>query len=294
MNEKVWPAGKSLAGKTVAIPGATGGIGVPVCRMLLRLSARLVLVCRNRDKAAELIVQLKTEFPEAHIFWVPVDLSDMESVKDAVKELNNLPVDILIHNAGAYAIPETVCATGFHPVYQINFVSPYYMTRKLLPHLQQRHAKVIVVGSIAHNYSHMDPRNCDFKGKKISKVYGNSKRYLMFAMAELMKQYPDVRFAIAHPGLAFTAMSNHFSKFTYALLKWPMKLIYMKPEKSARSIVMAIFKKVPYLHWIGPGHFHIWGDPKISKLTTCDVRERRAIYKTAEKIYTELEENNGK
>ena len=85
-------------------------------------------------------------------------------------------------------------------------------------------------------------------------------------------------------------MSNHFSKFTYALLKWPMKLMYMKPEKAARSIVMAVFKKVPYLHWIGPKHFCIWGDPAVKKLTTCAAPERKQIYKIAEKIYSTLEE----
>lgn len=277
-----------LAGKTVVITGATGGLGVPVCRMLLSLSARLVLLCRSREKAEHLIVVLKGEFPEGIVTWLPADLRDMDSVKQVCLKLKKMPIDILMHNAGAYQIPEEPCSTGYHPVYQINFLSPYYMTKELLPVLEQRRGKVVVVGSIAYRYSHIDPENRDFSGRKIHLVYGNSKRYLIFSHTELMQKHPQAAFSIVHPGLAFTAISNHFSDALYALLKWPMKLIYMRPEMSARSLVKGICREVPMLYWMGPRYFNIWGDPSVKKLTGCGKAEQQRIYETAEQIIKEL------
>ena len=282
--------GRTLEGKTVAVTGVTGGLGRPICEGLLTLGARLVLLSRDREKTGELLQALYGEFPQAHLFWVPLDLADMDSVRSAVRELAGLPVDVLIHNAGAYQLPAEPCDTGFQQVFQINFLSPYYMTRALLPCLEERRGKVIVVGSIAHKYRRSNPENPDFTGKRIPLIYGNSKRYLMFATEQLMQEHPQVRFAIAHPGLAFTAMSNHFSRFTYALLKYPMKLLYMKPEKAARSIVRAVFVKVPAGRWIGPRHFHIWGNPKVSKLQSCPEKEKKSMFRTSEKLIRRLEQ----
>ena len=46
-----------LSGQTVAITGATGGIGIQVCKILSSLNANLILIDRNED----LDVALKNE-----------------------------------------------------------------------------------------------------------------------------------------------------------------------------------------------------------------------------------------
>ena len=280
-----------MSGKTVAITGATGGLGRELCRNIAKLNASLVLLDRNLEKSHNLAAELKAEFPNLQITHIRTDLEDMDSVYKTSKELQSMPIDVFIHNAGAYSIPRRKCDTGFDNVFQINFVSPYYLIRSLLPNLRKREgARVIVVGSIAHNYSKSDPDNIDFSYvKQASKVYGNAKRYLMFSMYELFKNETKVSLAVTHPGITFTNITNHYPKLIFALIKHPMKIIFMKPAKACLSIVQGLFDSTDYFEWIGPSLFGVWGKPKLQRLKTCSKKESEQIAKTAEEIYNTLQ-----
>lgn len=279
----------SLKNKTAAITGATGGLGCEICRSILAAGGRLILLTRDREKTSILRGQLLEEFPGSDITYYLCDLTDMEQVKALCDMLRPLPIDILILNAGAYAIPRLTCSTGYDNVFQTNFVSHYYMVKQLLPQLAARKGRIAAMGSIAHDYSKTDPRDIDFARRtKASLVYGNSKRYLMFALTELMKDNPDVRLTIAHPGITLTNITAHYPKALFALIKLPMKVTFMTPRQAARSMEEGLFRNLPYLTWIGPAYFDIWGNPKVSNLTTCDAEERQRIYETAEAIYEKL------
>ena len=291
MRKETWlqKNGTSLEGKTIAITGATGGLGREICMDLLALGGNLVLLNRNPDKNQALRRELLAQYPKANISDIPVDLTNIGSVKAACAALSQLSLDILIHNAGAYSIPREICSTGLLNVFQINFAAPYYMTKQLLPLLSQRHGKVVVMGSIAHTYSKTDPRDLDFATRTGSSlIYGNSKRYLMFAMGELLKDHPHVEFAIAHPGITFTGITDHYPKVIFAIIKHPMKVIFMKPATAARGMILAVCRQLPYLHWAGPRFFHIWGDPSVRLLRTCGLQERQRIFRDAEKMYQKL------
>lgn len=280
---------KSLSGKTVALTGSTGGIGNELCGHLLSIDARLVLIDRNKSKSQALKEKLESEFENAKIKCITADLEDINSVNEACKRLAENDIDIFIHNAGAYSIPRRKCDTGYDNVFQINFVSPYYMIKKLLTHLRKKHGKAIIVGSIAHNYSVTDENDVDFSTRKqASLVYGNAKRYLMFALNELFAEEDGVSFAIAHPGITFTNITAHYPKLIFAIIKHPMKIIFMKPKKASLSIVKAIFDDCEYCQWIGPKIFDVWGLPSKKTLKTCDDAERKKIYAIAEDIYEKL------
>ncbi len=279
----------SLEGKTVAVTGSTGGIGKELCRYLLSLNAKLVLIDRNQKRSEDLEKELKSEFTNASISRFTADMSNQDSIKQVCEQLQHLPIDTLILNAGAYSIPRHTCNTGFDNVFQINFVSPYYMVRELLPTLRKQNGKVTVVGSIAHNYSKTDPKDVDFSGKsKASLVYGNAKRYLMFSLIELFKNETDVSLAVTHPGITFTNITAHYPKLIFAIIKYPMKIIFMKPKKACLSILFGLFSKCDGKEWIGPCVFNIWGYPKKQPLKTCDEAESARIFAVAEEIYTRI------
>lgn len=291
MNVKHWMArhAGSLKGKTVAITGSTGGLGQELCRHLLCLGAALILLDRNQRKAEALEQALMAEYPDACIFRIPLDLSDMASVRSACDALEGREFDVLIHNAGAYSIPRCICDTGYDNVFQINFVSPYYMTCRLLPHLRKRGGRVVAVGSIAHNYSLTDEKDVDFRTrKKASRVYGNAKRYLMYGLHELFKQETEVSLAIAHPGITFTNITSHYPPLIFAIIKYPMKVIFMRPRAAALSVLRGVFEKSKYRTWIGPCLFDIWGKPSVKPLKTASNEEIARIDSTARDIYAGL------
>lgn len=279
---------RSLAGKTVAITGSTGGLGRELCRYLASLGASLVLVDRSSTRSEAHKARLLTEFPNVCISTVTADLADMTSVRAATEQLLALPLDLFIHNAGAYHIPRHICDTGYDNVFQINFVSPYYMIRTLLPLLKARGGRVMAVGSIAHRYSKTDPRDVDFSTReRHSLAYGNAKRYLMFALHALC-QGEGVPLAVTHPGITFTGITNHYPPVIFALIKHPMKVIFMRPVKAALCLLAGVFEDCGDLEWIGPRLFDIWGLPKKRRLTSCGETERAAIAKTAQRIYEAL------
>ena len=276
----------TLSGKTVAITGSTGGIGIELCKYIASLGANLILMDRNEKRSEDNKSALEKEFPKVSITCVNIDLENMESVKSGVSSIKEMNIDIFIHNAGAYSIPRHKCSTGYDNVFQINFASPYYIIRELLPILRKNQGRVVVVGSIAHDYSHINPDDIDFAGvNAASKVYGNAKRYLMFSLYELFKNEQDTSLAITHPGITFTNITAHYPKVIFAIIKHPMKIIFMKPKIAALSILKGLFENTEYHTWIGPSIFDIWGLPKKKALKTCSIEESEQIAKIAQNVY---------
>ena len=96
---------ESLEGKVAAITGSTGGLGKEIAKYLAHLGASLILVNRNPSLSAIQKDELIFEFPDVKVSCITADMSDINSVKEATKELIDADIDIFISNAGAYSIP---------------------------------------------------------------------------------------------------------------------------------------------------------------------------------------------
>ena len=281
----------SLSGRTVAISGSTGGLGKHICRYLAALGARLILLDRNRERSEANKAALEEEFPGVSVSLIRLDLVDINSVREATERLQEIEPDFLIHNAGAYSIPRCVSNSGYDNVFTINFASPYYMVRELFPTLRKRKGRVVVVGSIAHNYSKINEADVDFAGvKQASKVYGNAKRYLMFSLYELFENESEATLSVTHPGITFTNITAHYPKVIFALIKHPMEVIFMKAEKAALSIVKGLFDRTEYHTWYGPRVFDVWGLPSKKKLRTCSTSESARIAEIADNVYLDIKD----
>ena len=278
-----------LHGKTVAVTGSTGGLGKELCTHLASLGASLILLDRNAKRSEAHADDLRQRFPGITVSRIPLDLEDLSSAAAAVRELSQKEIDVFIHNAGAYSIPRCVLPSGLDNVFTINFAAPYYMIRELLPQLRENGGRAIAVSSIAHDYSKIDEGDVDFKTRKrASQVYGNAKRYLTFALHELFKNESRASLSIVHPGISFTNITAHYPKPIFAVIKYPMKLIFMKPKKACLSILRGVFEKTDFCEWIGPRIFDVWGLPKRKKLKTASPEEIAKIAEIAGMIYTKI------
>ena len=276
-----------LYGKKIAVSGATGGIGRELCEYFANMGASLLLVDRNPERSQALASELEGKFG-IRAEHITLDLEDIDRVREVASELVKREIDFLVLNAGAYSIPRHKCSTGYDNVFQINFISPYYLARKLLPTVESRGGRVVAVGSIAHNYSKIDSDDIDFSTRKrASRVYGNAKRHLMFALYALDPR--GKRIAVAHPGITQTNITAHYPKLVYAVIKYPMKVIFMRPKKASLSIACGLFEGCRENEWIGPRLFDVWGMPRKRILRTCPPAEAKEIAQRAEKIYKELD-----
>ncbi len=271
----------------VAMTGCTGGLGREVCRVLAQRGVTLYMLDRNEARSRQLAAELTAEYPEFHAETVPVDLERMETVRAACDRLAAVPLQAFFHDAGAYSIPRHRCDTGFDNVFQINFLSPYYLIRRLTETHPGLH--VAAVGSIAYRYSATDPADVDFTHRtRASRVYGNAKRYLMFSLYEWAREHPQATLSVVHPGITLTNITAHYPKVVFALIRYPMKLIFMSPRRAARCLICGLDEPGTPGTWVGPRWLDIWGPPCRRELHDVSPDEQRRIGETAERLYREL------
>lgn len=285
---------RSLKGKKIAVTGSTGGIGVELCDYLACLGASLILLDRNGARSHSHRDTLINKYG-SDVVCHTLDLEDILSVDQATAFLIEEKIDVFIHNAGAYSIPRHKTSIGYDNVFQINFASPYYIIKRLLPTLQENHGRVVIVGSIAHNYSKIDGSDIDFATRSAaSLVYGNSKRYLMYGVQELFAAENCATLSVTHPGITFTNITAHYPKWIFAIIKHPMKVIFMKPRIAALSILKGVFENTQYGSWIGPWLFNVWGRPKKQRLTTSTPIETKKIAIIADQVYCKCRDSINK
>ncbi len=274
-----------LDGKTVAISGCTGGIGRELCFYLAGMGASLLMLDRSPQRSNALKDELLARFSRLNARHITLDLEDIENVARVADELELTGINYLILNAGAYSIPRHICTTGYDNVFQINFIAPYYLARRLLPTIKANGGRIVAVGSIAHRYSHVDTNDIDFSTRKrASLVYGNAKRHLMFSFYAL----DGDAVAVTHPGITQTNITAHYPKLIYAIIKYPMRMIFMRPRKACLPILCGLFAPCAENEWIGPRIFDIWGLPHRSTLSSCDADEIAIICSRADEIYRRL------
>ena len=119
----------------------------------------------------------------------------------------------------------------------------------------------------------------------------DAKRYLTYALHRLFENEREASLSITHPGISFTGITDHYPPIIYALIKHPMKIIFMKPTRASLSILRGVFEKTDAYEWIGPRIFDIWGLPSKKRLTSASAEEISRIAARAEELYAHLDKD---
>lgn len=142
---RTWAELPRLDGRTVAITGATGGIGRATAQGLAALGADLVLLVRDTKRGAE----VAEECGGARV--VECDLADLASVRAAAAQLDTLHV--LINNAGVMPAERTRSPDGFELAFATNVLGTFALTEALLPVLRAGAPSRIITVSSGGMYS---------------------------------------------------------------------------------------------------------------------------------------------
>ncbi|SEH95023.1 Short-chain dehydrogenase [Rheinheimera pacifica] len=138
-----------LAGKTVLLTGATGGIGAEVARKLSAAGARLILTGRSATKLKVLQHQLAVE-PLMYC----CDLTSTAEQQDLLQFCQQHGgIDVLINNAGISQFG--LCQQQqFNDLISINLLVPMQLCQLFLPVLRQRKGQIVNVGSAFGSIGH--------------------------------------------------------------------------------------------------------------------------------------------
>jgi len=208
--------------KNVIITGANTGIGKETCRVLCSMGATVFMFCRDVQKAntakTDIINELGEQFQEK-LHVMSCDLGSLQAIRETCYEWKKLdiPLHILINNAGVMACARSTTVDGFETQFGTNYVGHFLLTCLLLPNLKQAgQARVINVSSYAHT---MTPFKLDIAGKTDIykdwfgewKAYSMSKTANILFSAELDKRFKDegIRSFSLHPGVISTELGRN-------------------------------------------------------------------------------------
>lgn len=209
------------SGRTALVTGANTGIGFHIAGMLAKNGAKVLMGCRNRDKAESARRDLLKLAPGASIEIVELDLADMASVRAAAESIDSL--DVLINNAGIMWVPHAIGTGGAEMHFAVNHLGHFALASLLLPKLAKgTDPRVVVQSSIAHRPASIDFENLSGEHDYArQKFYGQSKlANLMFALEldrRLRAAGSPISSIACHPGVAKTELTR---QVTWA--KWVM------------------------------------------------------------------------
>ncbi|KAI1308968.1 Retinol dehydrogenase 12 [Halotydeus destructor] len=210
---KIGDLGVRLDGQTIVITGGNAGIGKEIARELFKRGARIILGCRDAALAKEAVdeITLGAVPGSSPIVIHKLDLASIESVNYFAQTLLETEprIDVLVCNAGVMATTRRTTVDGFESNFGVNHLGHFLLILRLVDRMKQSPlAKIIAIGSAAHNYVSTIPfDNLDFsKGKwSYMEPYGASKLANILTVTELARRLPaNVHTYAVDPGFANT------------------------------------------------------------------------------------------
>lgn len=197
------------------VTGGSSGIGSVSVETLALAGMRVVLCAQNVTKAQKVIDNFDGSVDKSKIRIQTLNLSDLNSVKAAAEEIQAKEgkIDLLLNNAGVMAIPtKEVTVQGFEKQLGINHIGHHYLTRKLLPQIQEG-GRVVTVASTAHTIPKtLELEDLNYEKRKYTpwEAYGQTKLANILFAKELQdrfgKEERDVLSVCVHPGVIKTGL----------------------------------------------------------------------------------------
>ena len=205
-----------LAGKTYVVTGANSGIGLETVVALARRGARVIMACRNAQKAEAARADAARRAGAGEVRVMVLDLASLASVKSFAEAFasEHGRLDALINNAGLMAIPQTKTADGFEMQLGTNHLGHFALTGRLMGRLvESGPARVVSVASQAHRMGKIDFEDLMSERRYDRWVaYGQSKLANLLFTFELgrraAKKGLPVSSMAAHPGYTATELQG--------------------------------------------------------------------------------------
>jgi retinol dehydrogenase 14 len=261
-----------MAGRTVLVTGATGGIGKATALGLATLGAQLAISGRDRGRTEAAAREIRAAGGGQVDVFV-ADLSDQGEVRRLAGEvLQRLSrIDVLINNVGGYWNTRHVTADGLEYTLALNHLAAFLLTQLLLDRLtQSTPARVVTVSSNVQAQGRIDFD--DIQGMRSysgARAYNQSKLANVLFTYELARRLPaeSVTANALQPGVVSTSFGAEDPATVQRVFIPFLRLLMKTPAQgAAMSIQLA---SAPDLDHV-TGRYFANGKPKKSSPRSYD------------------------
>lgn len=232
--------------RTAIITGASGSMGAAAAESLASEGWRVIMACRNLEKAERIRSGIVSRHPSAEIEAVHLDLSSLSSVQKFAETMKDESIDVLFNNAGTICREWSMTEDGYERTFQVNFVGPALLSLLLSDKLERIVSMVSLTCSltgIAPGYSGDSKDGFSQLG-----TYARSKLSLFLFTLELGRRKGlDVK--LSDPGIVNSNMIT-MGRWFDPLADILFRPFCSSPEKGVRPALNAI-----RTDGMGPGYY---------------------------------------
>jgi NAD(P)-dependent dehydrogenase (short-subunit alcohol dehydrogenase family) len=266
------PTPPVMAGRTVLVTGASGGIGRATAVGLAALGADVAITGRDPQRTEDAVRAVRAAGNGRAAAFV-ADLSVQAEVRRLADDvLRRLPrIDVLINDVGGCWNTRHVTADGLEHTFALNHLAPFLLTGLLLDRLRQSApARVVTVASRAQAMGRIDLE--DLQGARAysgARAYNQSKLANVLFSHELARrlQGTGVTANAVHPGLVDTSFGADDPGFAQRLVVPLLRPFMSRPATGAATSIHVA--SAPELQHV-TGHYFAGGRARRSSRRSQD------------------------
>ncbi|XP_022970067.1 short-chain dehydrogenase TIC 32, chloroplastic-like isoform X1 [Cucurbita maxima] len=257
--EHVTASALHLPSITAIITGATSGIGAETARVLAKRGARLILPSRNLKAAEEAKARIEAECSGSEIIAMALDLSSLASVRTFVAQFEslNLPLNLLINNAGKFSHEHAISEDGIEMTFATNYLGHFLLTKLLVNTMVETakatgiQGRIVNVSSSIHGWFSGDIiKYLGQISRNKCRNYDATRAYALSKLANVLhthelarrlkKMGANVTVNCVHPGIVRTRLTRDREGFITDLVFFiTSKLLKTIPQAAATTCYVA-------------------------------------------------------
>jgi NAD(P)-dependent dehydrogenase (short-subunit alcohol dehydrogenase family) len=282
-------------GRVAVITGANTGLGYETALALAAHGAHVVLAVRDLDKGKDAISRIVSQSPQADVALQELDLTSLESVRSAARQLrgDHDRIDLLINNAGVMYPPKSTTKDGFELQFGTNHLGHFALTGLLLDRLLPvAGSRVVTISSIGHRIRadiHFDDLQWEHSYNRVS-AYGQAKLANLLFTYELQRRLAPRGTTIAvaaHPGGSNTELMRHLPGWAGSLYPVLAPVFQDAAMGALPQLRAATDPSVQGGQYYGPGGFgQTRGYPELvgSSKKSHDAGRQRRLWTVSEEL----------
>jgi retinol dehydrogenase 12 len=250
-----------LIREAIIITGANRGIGREIALALAKEGRHVILACRDSERAEDAVRSIREASGNQEVEASRLDLASFESVEAFVRDIaaKGIEIGTLINNAGVLCDSFLRTEDGFERTIQINYLSMFLLTLRLLPFMPRGRGQIINTSSVMYRLGNVDRDIFGGREKTYNRfrVYADSKLASLLFCLELAERLSPEGISVnsADPGIVNTNIITMHNRVVDPLANFFFRPLIKSPKEGAQaSIRLALLgegKRVTGRYFIG-------------------------------------------